>query len=207
VSENGRLPPSELAPIQNGQLRRDAAGAWNAMNVEARAKGTPLRPTGPRSSYRTYAQQVELYDLYRSGRGSLAAWPGTSNHGWGLAVDVASQDMRAMINRIGEPYGWAKKWSDAQSEWWHIKWREGSWSGPDPGPHGGSVAPAPVPTPERTIKIGGETMHIAVMQNKDGRMEVFVIRESDGACWHRWQTEANGKWGAWAYFGNPTNVK
>src|SRR5262249_54929665 len=78
MSENGRLPDSELAPIANGRLRKDAAAAWNAMNVEARARGCELLPSGSMSSYRTYAQQVFLWNLYVSGRGNLAAHPGSS---------------------------------------------------------------------------------------------------------------------------------
>ena len=95
MAANGQLPPEALAPIASGQLEKTAAAAWNAMNVEARANGLQLVPTGSKSSYRTYAQQQELYDLYRSGRGNLAAVPGTSNHGWGLAVDLATTQMRA----------------------------------------------------------------------------------------------------------------
>lgn len=144
MANNGSLPPSDLAPIKNGQLRKDAAAAWNAMNVEARKRGVELRPTGSKSSYRTYAQQQELWALYQSGGGNLAARPGTSNHGWGLAVDLASQEMRAMVDRIGAQWGYEKRTSDAPSEWWHLKWREGSWHGPDPGPEGAGAPQAPV---------------------------------------------------------------
>lgn len=41
------------------------------------------------SGYRTYAEQVRLYKLYREGKGNLAAVPGTSNHEKGLAADVS----------------------------------------------------------------------------------------------------------------------
>jgi hypothetical protein len=123
---NGRMSASELAPIARGSLRKDAAAAWNAMNLAAHSRyGVTLLPTGPMSSYRTYAQQVYLWGLYRSGRGNLAATPGSSNHGLGLAVDVATPQMRSIIDKIGAPFGWAKRWSDAPSEWWHIRWRPG----------------------------------------------------------------------------------
>lgn len=129
MSENGRLPDSELAPIRGGRLRRDAAAAWNAMHAAAFKDGIDLWPTGPRSSYRTYAQQVELWNIYKAG-GNLAAEPGTSNHGWGLAVDVATHEMRGWIDAHGAAYGWSKKWSDAAGEWWHIKFRTGVWQPP-----------------------------------------------------------------------------
>ena len=89
-----------------------------------------------------------MWALYQSGRGNPAARPGTSNHGWGTAVDFATPAMRAMVNRIGAKYGWSKQWSDAPSEWWHVLYQAGHWSGPDSGPAGGGAkppAPAPVP--------------------------------------------------------------
>lgn len=125
---NGRLPGVALADIAGGRLRKDAAKAWNAMNAESvRKYGVTLRPTGGMSSYRTLGQQQYLWNLYRSGRGNLAAQPGTSNHGWGLAVDLATPQMRSIVDKIGAKYGYAKRWSDAQSEWWHIKWKAGSY--------------------------------------------------------------------------------
>lgn len=184
--ENGRLPDAALSPILNGQLRKDAAAAWNAMNVESRKLGLALRPTGSKSSYRTYEQQVELYLAYQRGTGNLAAKPGTSNHGWGLAVDLASQEMRTMVDRIGEKYGWAKRWSDAPSEWWHIKWLEGHWAGPDPGPMGEGVAPPPLPKEVEAIMI-----QAVVKQN--GAIELFV-EAKDGEVHHTWQTAANSGW-------------
>jgi peptidoglycan hydrolase-like protein with peptidoglycan-binding domain len=127
---NGRLPGSTLAPIAGGHLERNAARSWNAMNVESRRRyGVTLRPSGPRSSYRTYREQVFFWNLYRSGRGNLAAYPGSSNHGLGLAVDVATPRMRQIVDRIGSKYGWAKRWSDAPSEWWHLRYRPGVWTG------------------------------------------------------------------------------
>jgi hypothetical protein len=62
-----------------------------------------------------------------------AAVPGTSNHGWGLAVDVPLW-VRRVVDRIGAKFGWCKCWSDAAQEWWHLKWRAGAWERrPDPG--------------------------------------------------------------------------
>jgi|1186.fasta_scaffold331737_2 hypothetical protein len=135
MAANGRLPGSVLAPIAGGRLRRDAAHAFNAMNAESiRRFGVTLRPTGPVSSYRPISAQVYFWNLYRSGRGNLAAYPGTSNHGWGLAVDFATPQMRAIVDRIGARYGWQKRWSDAPGEWWHIRWREGHYAAAQSGP-------------------------------------------------------------------------
>lgn len=211
---NGQLPQSDLAPIAQGQLRKDAAAAWNAMNVEARKLGLEIVPTGSKSSYRTFAQQQELYNLYKSGRGNLAAIPGQSNHGWGLAVDLATPQMRAMVDRIGAKYGFSKRCSDAQSEWWHIKYdpacNNATWKGADPGPSG-QAAPAPEATPE---PITEDDMITAVVK-KNGAIEVFVEKQN-GQVWHAWQNKENGGWwgaekgkrnAGWQSLGNPGGGK
>lgn len=130
MSANGRMADSELSPIPGGRLRTDAAVAWNAMHSAALHDGLDLRPRGPASSYRTLAQQEYFWDQYKNHGGNLAAEPGTSNHGWGLAVDVATQEMRGWIDNHGAPFGWQKQWSDAPSEWWHIRFRTGIWHPP-----------------------------------------------------------------------------
>lgn len=126
---NGRLPSIALGDIYQGRLRKDAAKAWNAMNAEAHAKyGVYLRPTGSMSSYRTLAQQYYLWDhVAHPHDTNWVARPGTSNHGWGLAVDLATPQMRNIVDKIGAQYGWAKRWSDAPGEWWHIKWKAGTY--------------------------------------------------------------------------------
>ncbi|SNR34309.1 D-alanyl-D-alanine carboxypeptidase family protein [Blastococcus mobilis] len=97
---NGLIPPSAMCPLgaAGHRLRCDAAAAYRAMSVAyAGAFGTPLCIT---DSYRTYASQVRLYGQ----KPALAAVPGTSNHGWGLAVDLCGG-----IERFGTPqYDWMK---------------------------------------------------------------------------------------------------
>lgn len=121
---NGRLPASVLAPIPGGRLRKDAAAAWNAMNAESvRRWGIHLRPLGGMSAYRTLGEQDYLWD--HSAHPHDTNWvarPGTSNHGWGLAVDLATRAMRWVIDQIGHKYGFSKACSDAPGEWWHIKY-------------------------------------------------------------------------------------
>lgn len=128
--QNGRLPRSALAriahPTYRVYLRRDAAAAWNSMCL---ASPIALWVAGAISAYRNYAEQVRAKAIY----GDNAATPGTSNHGLGIAVDLAALAMRAAIDRIGRKFGWAKAWSDASWEWWHLRWREGVWK-PRPNP-------------------------------------------------------------------------
>ena len=77
-----------------------------------------LYPGGPYSAYRTYDQQAYLYDLYLSGQGAPADPPGTSSHETGLAVDVATPEMRWVVDQIGYQYGWGKV--HGPYEWWHV---------------------------------------------------------------------------------------
>jgi cell wall-associated NlpC family hydrolase len=95
---NGLIPPSAMCPLglAGHSLRCDAAAAYRAMSAAfASSFGTPICIT---DSYRTYASQVRLYGE----KPALAAVPGTSTHGWGLAVDLCGG-----IESFGTPaYAW-----------------------------------------------------------------------------------------------------
>ncbi len=96
-----------------------AADAWNAMRQESLVRyATDLYPNGPLSAYRTYSQQAYVYCLYRSGEGPAADPPGTSNHETGYAADVATPEMRWVVDQIGWKYGWGKV--RGAGEWWHV---------------------------------------------------------------------------------------
>ena len=168
MASNGNLPASDLAPIAGGQLAKAAAAGYNAMNVESRKRyGVELRPTGSMSSYRTFAQQQYLYHLWQTGQGNLAAVPGTSNHGWGLAVDFATPQMRSIVDAIGAKYGWSKSWSDAPSEWWHIRYEAGHYGGPDPGPDGKGLKPSWWDRVKRKLKDARDKLAHKVKRRKD----------------------------------------
>ena len=82
---NGSIPADALCPLwgTSGQmLRADAAAAFNEMSrAYAQVFGVPICVT---DSYRSYAEQVAV----RAAKPTLAAVPGSSNHGWGMAVDL-----------------------------------------------------------------------------------------------------------------------
>ena len=106
-------------PASEAYLASNAAYNWNAMRqASLNTYGIDLYPAGPYSAYRSYGQQLYLYDQYVSGAGPLAAVPGTSAHEYGSAVDLADPSMRTVIDQIGAAYGWAK--TEASSEWWHV---------------------------------------------------------------------------------------
>lgn len=49
--------------------------------------------------FRSYDEQARLYDLWRAGKGNLAAKPGESAHNYGLAIDVQNIGTKAGIKQ------------------------------------------------------------------------------------------------------------
>jgi hypothetical protein len=129
VYSNGRIPGSLLCgiPGNNQKLRCDAARPWNAMHKAAKQLyGTLIAPCYGACAYRDYAGQLRVRaSACAQGRCYMAAVPGNSNHGLGIAVDLGDGGrgaMRAAIDRIGARFGWSKRCSDAGWEPWHIKY-------------------------------------------------------------------------------------
>jgi len=127
MSANGRLKSSELSSISGGELSKSAARSWNAFSRYCKTRhGVVLsvndsyRPLGSRGDLaRGKWSQHAAWERYQQG-GNLAASPGTSNHGLGLALDVPP-DTQSAIHKWGAQFGWAKQWSDGASEAWHFK--------------------------------------------------------------------------------------
>jgi hypothetical protein len=132
--QNGRIPRSALVAIPGGLLRNDAALAWTEMRAEIiRRGGPPLAPTGPISSYRNFDGQVLMRNFWcGKGKCGNAAVPGTSNHGWGLAVDVATPQMEDWILRLGSRFGWSHAEGARVGESWHFTYVGGFVRTPDP---------------------------------------------------------------------------
>ena len=125
TTSTATAPASWLGSISTpwGDLYLDAgaAAAWNAMRTDALNNyGVDLYPAGPLSAYRTSAQQGEMYELFLSGVGSPANPPGYSSHEYGISVDLATPEMRDIVDQIGWAYGWGKV--EAPDEWWHVSW-------------------------------------------------------------------------------------
>jgi hypothetical protein len=134
--QNGRIARSELAEIP-GDLDKDLQGpalmhpeaAWNfqRMRDEAKATGVNLEIS---YSYRTFEKQVHKFELSQNG-GNLAATPGTSNHGWGLALDLSipaypaanSNAQFTWLKSNARRYGFFN--DDAPSEPWHWDYEGG----------------------------------------------------------------------------------
>ena len=108
---NGFIPRTALCQLGVGAhlLRCDAAAAFGALDqAYGEAFGQRLCVT---DSYRTFESQIRLYGQ----KPALAAVPGTSNHGWGLAVDLC---------------GGAQSFGSAQYTWLAANAPVFGWSNP-----------------------------------------------------------------------------
>jgi hypothetical protein len=116
---NGKIPASALAEVGDTghRLWAPAAESLERLRADAARAGVTI---GITDSYRSYEAQVDVAarkGLYS--QGGLAAVPGTSDHGWGMAVDLdldpaAQSWMRQNAGRYGfvedtprEPWHWA----------------------------------------------------------------------------------------------------
>jgi LAS superfamily LD-carboxypeptidase LdcB len=151
-AKNGELNPALLRDIKapNGKMHRLAATAWNAMQLAAYFDGVELKHVG---AYRPLTRQVDMFNeryaasptgrtpqVTRTYQGKTwylkkgvapAGTPGTSNHGWGLAIDVANAsgkrldwllgDGFATSNALKFGFSWEVK-DGANAEAWHIRY-------------------------------------------------------------------------------------
>jgi len=117
---NGNLPISYLASTTTGcKVYDEALNSLKAMIAQAAKDGVTLRPE---SCYRDYAGQVAARDDWCSrGACQMAAVPGTSNHGWGKAVDFADQTGELAFDSAG--YTWMTTWA-GDFGWIHPKGME-----------------------------------------------------------------------------------
>lgn len=121
---NGMWPAQALCPLYAApgeSLRRSAAQAFNAMSVAYQKQtGSALCVT---DGYRSYAEQVAV----KKARPGLAATPGTSEHGFGLAVDLCGG-----VQSFASPaHLWMKRYGPLYG-WFHPAWAEPSGSMPEP---------------------------------------------------------------------------
>lgn len=126
--------------IPGGQLAKGGpAESWIALvNYIKEHEGLDIRPKGPVSSFRPRAAQ----EFFWAHQPPPAARPGTSNHGWGNAVDVfddGSGRYWAAMRRHAPKFGWS--WDEGQrvGEPWHFRYVGGGdrkliakWFNPSP---------------------------------------------------------------------------
>lgn len=122
---NGKLPSSQLCTVP--WSTKDRVACYMLPDLEALNKahkarfGSNISITGNNNAYRTYAVQVHYWNTLPRGQ---AARPGTSNHGWGLAIDISNTGGHG-----GERYNWlnanAGKYGfddNVSSEAWHWEY-------------------------------------------------------------------------------------
>jgi hypothetical protein len=163
---SGMLDLTLLAPVPGGQLRKDAAASWLRLREAA---GVAFVPTSTVDTYRPYATQERIFlDRYvpwftyynpllglvdrrvwngvpywRKAGSAAAAVPGTSNHGWGLAIDVTGLGGFAGSNyktlaKFAPAHGWDNVNGRRVDEAWHWEYV----------PANDRHTAAPVPTPK-----------------------------------------------------------
>ncbi|MEA2371779.1 MAG: hypothetical protein QOH12_2173 [Solirubrobacteraceae bacterium] len=126
VESNGVFTDANTRPIPGGRLWPEAAGTWMLMHAVYVAGGghpSEFDPGGPASSARSFAQQVSLKAHWVAlGQPQKAAQPGTSNHGWAIAVDCPAARAQAwLMSHCGE-YGWSHDEGARVGEPWHFRY-------------------------------------------------------------------------------------
>ena len=121
---NGMIPATALCPVPTSPghlLRCDAARGVQALSAAYLGRfHTPLCIT---DSYRSIAGQIAVF----AAKPDLAALPGTSQHGWGLALDLCGG-----IQQFGTPQ---HEWMRANAPRFgrtHPAWAETRGSKPEP---------------------------------------------------------------------------
>ena len=208
---NGKIDPKLLMECGVGSATMviPAARAMKAMMAAARAAGFDPRHVG---AYRPYDSQVALFNeryskaeikgrptktwngvkYWQKPNTAMAAVPGTSNHGWGLALDIAEErNGKPGIDSISSKfvewliknaatYGFS---AEAQSEPWHWRYVAGdripaavlAYEGQNPAP----TAPAPEKAPPAPQP--GETTHKVV--SGDTYWQLAVRYLGSGSRW------------------------
>jgi LAS superfamily LD-carboxypeptidase LdcB len=149
--KNGQLPDKQLVAcgIPRFKMAQPAARAMKALVAAAREAGFELTATG---TYRSLEQQKRLFRQrysrfplenaptrtwngnvwYQKPRTAVAAVPGTSNHGLGLAADLALINKQGRVVSLPANCVWflvneAPKFgfhAELQSERWHWTYTE-----------------------------------------------------------------------------------
>jgi hypothetical protein len=121
VERNGGFTEANTDPIPGGRLWPEAALTWCAMRAAFIADGghpDDFRPGGPASSARSIYQQQYFWRT----QPPPAASPGTSNHGWGIAVDCPFPRAQAWLLRNCGRFGWSHDEGARVGEAWHFRY-------------------------------------------------------------------------------------
>jgi len=154
-----------VTTVEGHLVEVHTAEAYETMKAAAARDGVDLAIV---SGFRTMEQQRHLYQLYKEGKGNLAAVPGFSNHQSGHALDLNTngKGVYSWLTKNGATYGFKRT---VPSEIWHWEvW--GSESG-----GGGTTSPAGC----HSDSLGRDMVANACVQSK-----------TDG----KWYQCNNGRW-------------
>jgi len=125
-SANGCLSNLKSVGIGNHKMVPEAADAFMKMVEDMPDDIKKKMSIG--SSYRPLKTQCDIFDFdyyeqtkkrrKKGTSGTPVAMPGTSNHGWGRALDVSPAKVQDWIRENGSKYGWC--WGEVKSEPWHF---------------------------------------------------------------------------------------
>jgi hypothetical protein len=127
---NGELEGSDLQTLKHHsghKLSTEAAKDFDKMEDKyLQEKGHTFKSFT--DSYRPYSVQWDKFDwnkciktgkpIKKETENITISYPGTSNHGWGEAVDIGDSDAQTWIKANGKQYGWC--WGENKSESWHF---------------------------------------------------------------------------------------
>jgi hypothetical protein len=88
--QNGYIDTTNLVKVEGVYLQPEIADKYYAMKAAAKEAGYDIYLT---DGYRSYAGQVRTKANWTArGKAWAAATPGTSNHGWGAAIDIGDNN-------------------------------------------------------------------------------------------------------------------
>lgn len=149
LDENGRLPSNILTVMPGSSptltMCLTPMRSFKAMSAAAKKVGINLRVTSAPDSYRPYEVQYRIFHqrysstfipgaptrtcdgviYWQKPETAVAACPGTSNHGLGLALDFVLDGADVIVNwlvRNALTYGFS---AEVQSEDWHWRYYVG----------------------------------------------------------------------------------
>lgn len=141
---NGKIPLSMMtkvnaANVPGSFLQPDAANAWASIKAAAARAGFTISFN---EGYRDYNTQVYYRDQYLNHGGNPAGIPGTSKHGYGLAIDIDypmtiwTSSLQIWWQQNEAKYGWSSAQGKVDGEPWHKVY-----IGPTTTPAGGGSTP------------------------------------------------------------------
>lgn len=146
--ENGKVPTKLMHRVFGGYMHKLAAQAFYCMALEAKKANIHLKPSSRGDMYRSYEAQERVflarYQLRKNKSPITRQWkgktwylksgvapvavPGTSNHGWGLAIDIAGASGPTLewLLQNAHKYGFTWEVADGPgAEAWHIRYVSG----------------------------------------------------------------------------------